>query len=34
MKVHEVAPDPDCGALTLDSSGRQGAEGTGVRCWP
>jgi len=25
--------DPDCGALTLDSSGRQGAEGTG-RCWP
>jgi type IV pilus assembly protein PilE len=26
--------DPDCGALTLDSSGRQGAEGTGARCWP
>jgi type IV pilus assembly protein PilE len=26
--------DPDCGALTLDSTGRQGAEGTRVRCWP
>ncbi|MBW8898751.1 MAG: type IV pilin protein [Massilia sp.] len=25
--------DPACGALTLDSSGRQGAEGMG-RCWP
>lgn len=29
--------DPDCGALTLDSLGRQGAQGTrdnGARCWP
>jgi len=26
--------DPDCGALTLDSNGRQGSESTGVRCWP
>lgn len=26
--------DPDCGALTLDSTGRQGAQGTGARCWP
>jgi type IV pilus assembly protein PilE len=26
--------DPDCGALTLDSTGRQGAEGAGTRCWP
>lgn len=26
--------DPDCGVLTLDSSGRQGAQGTGARCWP
>jgi type IV pilus assembly protein PilE len=26
--------DPDCGALTLDSTGRQGAEGMGARCWP
>jgi type IV pilus assembly protein PilE len=26
--------DPDCGTLTLDSIGRQGAQGTGARCWP
>lgn len=26
--------DPECGALTLDSIGRQGAEGAGQRCWP
>ena len=26
--------DPDCGVLTLDSNGRQGAENTGARCWP
>lgn len=26
--------DPDCGALTLDSQGRQGAQGAGARCWP
>jgi type IV pilus assembly protein PilE len=26
--------DPDCGVLTLDSTGRQGAQSTGARCWP
>lgn len=27
--------DPDCGALTLDSQGRQGAQAAnGARCWP
>jgi type IV pilus assembly protein PilE len=26
--------DPDCGALTLDSTGRQGAEHPEARCWP
>ena len=26
--------DPDCGALTLDSIGRQGAEHAAARCWP
>lgn len=26
--------DPLCGALTLDSNGRQGAEGDALRCWP
>jgi type IV pilus assembly protein PilE len=26
--------DPLCGALTLDSHGRQGAEGDELRCWP
>lgn len=29
--------DPECGALTLDSLGRQGAQGVradGLRCWP
>jgi len=29
--------DPDCGELTLDSLGRQGAQGNpanGARCWP
>ena len=26
--------DPGCGVLTLDSNGRQGAEGTEMRCWP
>lgn len=27
--------DPDCGALTLDSLGRQGAQAAnGARCWP
>jgi type IV pilus assembly protein PilE len=26
--------DPQCGVLTLDSTGRHGAQGTEVRCWP
>ncbi|MCC2972174.1 pilus assembly protein PilE [Massilia sp. IC2-476] len=26
--------DPDCGVLSLDSSGAQGASGAGPRCWP
>jgi type IV pilus assembly protein PilE len=36
-KVDAHFRDPDCGTLTLDSLGRQGAEpapGTDVRCWP
>ena len=26
--------DPDCGTLTLDSTGRQGASGPSPGCWP
>ena len=26
--------DPDCGVLTLDSTGRQTASGPSARCWP
>jgi type IV pilus assembly protein PilE len=26
--------DPDCGVLTLDSTGRRGASGTADNCWP
>ncbi len=26
--------DPDCGVLTFDSTGAQGASGGGPRCWP
>jgi type IV pilus assembly protein PilE len=26
--------DPECGTLTLDSRGGQGASGTSNRCWP
>ena len=26
--------DPDCGVLTLDSTGRQTASGPSPRCWP
>lgn len=26
--------DPECGVLTLDSRGGQGASGTSGRCWP
>jgi len=33
-KVDARFRDPDCGALTLDSTGRQGAEHGEARCWP
>ena len=35
-KVDARFRDPDCGVLTLDSVGRQGAQAAdpGVRCWP
>ena len=36
-KVDARVRDPDCGVLTLDSVGRQGAQeapGAGVHCWP
>lgn len=36
-RVDQRFRDPDCGALTLDSRGRQGAQtapGSNVRCWP
>jgi len=36
-KVDARFRDPDCGTLTLDSQGRQGAQtapGSSVRCWP
>ena len=26
--------DPECGTLTLSSTGEQGASGAGKRCWP
>lgn len=26
--------DPDCGVLTIDSTGRQAASGPSPRCWP
>jgi len=26
--------DPDCGVLTFDSTGAQGASGSAPRCWP
>jgi type IV pilus assembly protein PilE len=26
--------DPDCGILSLDSTGAQGASGDALRCWP
>lgn len=32
-RVDRRFQDPECGALTLDSLGTHGAEGTG-RCWP
>ena len=33
-RVNARADDPDCGVLTLDSRGRQGASGRAPRCWP
>jgi type IV pilus assembly protein PilE len=33
-KVDARFRDPDCGVLTLDSTGRQGAEHAEARCWP
>ena len=33
-KVDAKFRDPDCGTLTLDSVGRQGASGPNARCWP
>lgn len=33
-RVDDGYADPECGALTYDSTGRQGASGPSVRCWP
>ncbi|MEX5744135.1 type IV pilin protein [Massilia sp. X63] len=33
-KVDARFSDPDCGTLTLASTGAQGASGSGARCWP
>ncbi|MCC2956461.1 pilus assembly protein PilE [Massilia sp. IC2-477] len=33
-RVNTDFSDPDCGVLSLDSSGAQGASGAGPRCWP
>jgi type IV pilus assembly protein PilE len=33
-KVDSRFSDPDCGVLSLDSSGAQGASGDAPRCWP
>jgi type IV pilus assembly protein PilE len=33
-RVNARVRDPDCGSLTLDSRGRQGATGSDPRCWP
>lgn len=32
--VNPQFADPDCGTLTLDSTGAQGASGASMRCWP
>ena len=33
-KVDAGFSDPDCGVLSFDSTGAQGASGNGPRCWP
>lgn len=33
-KVDARFSDPECGTLTLSSTGEQGAGGSGKRCWP
>lgn len=33
-RVDSGFSDPDCGVLSLDSNGAQGASGAGQRCWP
>ncbi len=33
-RVDSGFADPDCGVLTLDSAGAQGASGAAARCWP
>jgi type IV pilus assembly protein PilE len=33
-KVDSRFSDPDCGVLSLDSTGAQGASGDAPRCWP
>jgi type IV pilus assembly protein PilE len=33
-QVDSYFKDPDCGVLTLDSAGRQGASGAARNCWP
>ena len=32
--VNRLFADPECGTLTLDSTGAQGASGPSPRCWP
>lgn len=32
--VNRQFADPECGTITLDSTGAQGASGTSTRCWP
>ena len=32
--VNRAFADPECGTLTLDSTGAQGASGPSPRCWP
>ena len=32
--VNAAFSDPECGTLTLDSTGAQGASGASSRCWP
>ncbi len=32
--VNAAFADPECGTLTLDSTGAQGASGASARCWP